>query len=103
MAVTSSDKPYEFGVVRMHGNRIAKFQEKPDNKKGVSHLINAGLFAFTPEIFKYVPKTGYSMLEKDVFPKLIKENKLYGYLFEGQWYDVGTPEIYEEVLKDWKK
>ena len=42
------------------------------------------------------------MLEKDLFPRLAQEGKLYGYPFEGQWFDVGTPEIYEEVLKKWK-
>ncbi len=103
VAVTSSGKPYEFGMVRMHGNKIVKFVEKPDKKKGVSHFINAGLFVFNPGIFKYIPSSGYSMLEKDVFPKLAKEGQLYGYPFEGQWFDVGTPEIYEEALADWKK
>jgi len=103
MALTSYDQPYEFGVVRLHGNRIVKFTEKPQKKGRVSHLINAGLFVFNPEILNYVPKKGYSMLEKDVFPKLVKENKLYGYPFEGQWFDVSTPEVYEEVLKEWQR
>jgi len=103
MALTSYDKPYEFGVVRLHGNKIVKFTEKPEKGKKVSHLINAGLFIFDPEIINYIPKKGYSMLEKDVFPKLVKEGKLYGYPFEGQWFDVSTPEVYEEVLKEWKK
>lgn len=103
MAVTSSDNPYEFGAVRLHGNKVVKFKEKPEKKKGVSHFINAGLFVFSPKIINYVPAKGYSMLEKDVLPKLVGENKLYGYPFEGQWYDIGTPEIYEEVLREWKK
>jgi len=103
MAVTSSDNPYEFGVVGLHGNKVVKFREKPEKKKGVSHLINAGFFAFNPKIINYIPTKGYSMLEKDVLPKLTNEGQLYGYPFEGQWYDVGTPEIYEEVLKEWKK
>lgn len=103
MAITSSDKPYEFGVVRLHGNKIVKFTEKPEQGKRMGHFVNAGLFFLNPEIFKYAPKSGYSMLEKDVFPKLVAENKLVGYPFEGQWFDVGTPEIYEEALRDWKR
>lgn len=103
IAVTSSDKPYDFGVVKLHGSKIASFREKPERKKGVSHFINAGAFVFNPDIFKYVPRTGYSMLERDVFPKLIDAGKLYGYPFEGKWFDVGTPEIYDEVLRTWKK
>ena len=103
VAITSSEKPHEFGVVRLHGNRVVSFREKPEQNKRISHLINAGLFVFNPEIINYVPPSGYSMLEKDVLPKLAGEGKLYGYPFEGQWYDVGTPEVYEEVLKEWKK
>jgi len=103
IALTSSDQPHEFGVVKLHGNRIVSFKEKPEKAKGISHFINTGLFVFKPEIINYVPKKGYSMLEKDVFPRLVEEGKLYGYPFEGQWFDVGTPEIYEEVLKEWKK
>ncbi|MBI5037554.1 MAG: NDP-sugar synthase [Candidatus Kerfeldbacteria bacterium] len=103
MAITSSDKPYEFGVVRLHGNKIVKFTEKPEQGKRMGHFVNAGLFFLNPEIFKYTPRSGYSMLEKDVFPKLVTEGKLIGYPFEGAWFDVGTPEIYEEALRDWKK
>ncbi len=103
MALTSCDKPYEFGVVRLHGNKIVKFTEKPEKGKRISHLINAGLFICDPQILNYIPKKGYSMLEKDVFPKLVEEGRLYGYLFEGQWFDVSTPEIYKEVLKEWNK
>jgi len=103
MAITSSNKPHEFGVVKLHGNKVATFKEKPAKSKNISHFINAGLFIFNPEIINYIPPTGISMLEIDLLPTLAKEGKLYGYPFEGQWYDVGTPEIYEEVLKEWKK
>jgi len=34
-----------------------------------------GVYVVEPEIFKYVP-TGFSMLESDIFPKLIKEEKV---------------------------
>ena len=103
MTVTSSDKPHEFGVVTMRGNKVVSFREKPQQTKRISHFINAGLFVFAPDVFKYVPRQGYSMLEKDILPKLADEGKLYGYPFEGSWYDIGTPETYEEVLKEWKR
>ncbi|MBU0598658.1 NTP transferase domain-containing protein [Patescibacteria group bacterium] len=103
IAITSSAKPYDFGVVKLRGNKVISFREKPEKKKGVSHFINAGLFIFNPEIINYIPKQGYTMLEKDIFPQLAKEGKLFGYPFEGQWFDVGTPEIYEDALKEWKK
>ena len=83
--------------------RVPFSGKKPEKGKRISHLINAGLFICDPQILNYIPKKGYSMLEKDVFPKLVEEGRLYGYLFEGQWFDVSTPEIYKEVLKEWNK
>lgn len=37
--------------------------------------ILKGYYVFEPEIFSYI-MPGFSMLEEDVFPKLLKENKL---------------------------
>ena len=102
MAVTSSDKPYEFGVVRLSGNKVENFLEKPGKKKGISHFINSGIFIMNPKVIDLVPAKGFTMIEKDIIPKLVKEEKLYAYPFAGQWYDIGTPKIYEEVLKEWK-
>ena len=54
-----------------------------------------------PETINYIPE-GNSSLEKDVFPKLAKEGKLFGYPFGGQWYNTGTLELYAQAIKDWK-
>ncbi|MBU0762540.1 MAG: NTP transferase domain-containing protein [Candidatus Altiarchaeota archaeon] len=89
-----------FGVARLNGNKIVGFIEKP--KEGEkSKLINAGVYILEPEILEYIPE-GRSMLEKDVFPKLSSEGKLFGYPFSGQWFDTGTPEAYERAIKNWK-
>ena len=45
---------------------------------------------------------GFSMLEKDVFPKLAKMNRLRGFPFAGQWFDIGTVERYKMAEKQWK-
>ncbi len=55
-----------------------------------------------PGVLKYIPK-GFAMLERDVFPKIAKEGKLYGYKFKGQWFDTGTMERYEQAIKGWKE
>lgn len=103
VALTSVAEPSPYGVVKLRGNKILGFEEKPTRDLRLSRLISSGLFIMEPEIFEYVPKKPYSMLEKDVLPRLAKEGKLRGFPFEGQWFDVGTPEIYERVLKEWKK
>ena len=83
------------------GDRILDFKEKPKKSKDTSNLINAGVYVLDPGIFKYIPK-GKAMMETDVFPKLAKKGKLFGYAFGGQWFDTGTPEAYELAIKNWK-
>ncbi len=101
IALTPVDEPSRFGVARLQGSMILDFVEKPKKGAEPSKLINAGVYLMEPEVFEYVPK-GFSMIEKDVFPKLASEGKLTGYSFTGQWFDTGTVEAYELAIKNWK-
>ncbi|USN53382.1 MAG: NTP transferase domain-containing protein [Candidatus Nomurabacteria bacterium] len=101
LAITSVSQPSEYGVVKMHGSKIVEFLQKPERSSRLSHLIFTGVSVMQPKVLDYVPASGSSMLEADVFPQLAKEKKLVGYLFEGQWFDIGTPEVYEQALKEW--
>ncbi len=100
IALTPVDDPSRFGVADLKGDQIMKFVEKP--KTHISNLINAGVYVLEPEVIKYVPK-GRAMMETDVFPKLASEGKLFGYPYDGQWFDTGTHESYENAIKHWKK
>ncbi|MFH1575450.1 MAG: sugar phosphate nucleotidyltransferase [Candidatus Nealsonbacteria bacterium] len=100
VALSSIEKTLPYGMVRLRGKNIVEFIEKPQ-KEGLSKVINAGIFCFEPGIFDYLSSKTNLSLEKDVFPKLAKEGKLTGYLFEGKWFDIGTPAIYEKAIKEW--
>jgi len=102
IAVTSVDQATDWGIVRLHGTKIVSFDEKPKNHIGQSHLVNAGIAVIEPKLLDYIPNKSFSMLERDVFPKLARTGELAGYLFEGQWFDIATPKIYEEALKNWQ-
>jgi mannose-1-phosphate guanylyltransferase len=101
VALTTVDDPSVYGVAKMQGNKILEFIEKPKKDEAPSNLINAGLYILEPEVIDYIGE-GYQMLEKDVFPKLAKEGKLYGYPFTGQWCNTGTLDLYERAIKTWK-
>lgn len=101
IALTTVSDPSAYGVARLNGNKILEFVEKPKKEESPSNLINAGFYIVEPEIIKMIPK-GFSMFEKDIFPKIVKMGRLYGYTFGGQWFDIGTPERYEVALKKWK-
>jgi len=102
MALTSVEDSSIWGVVQLHGTQIRDFIEKPKPSQKLSRLINAGIYVVEPKIFDYFSKKRIFRLEENVFPKLASEDQLYGYPFEGQWFDIGTPEIYERVLKEWR-
>lgn len=103
LALTSVADPSTYGAVRLRGNRIVQFNEKPTISSTVSRLVFAGCAAFDPAIFDFLPKrTKMLSLEEEVFPGLIEDGRLFGYPFEGQWFDVSTPEAYEQALKHWK-
>ena len=103
IALTSMKYPSSYGVAKLRGERVVEFTEKPKEKDGLSRVISAGIFCFEPEIFGQLSQAKDLALEKDVFPKLAKEGKLTGYVFEGKWFDIGTPEIYARAMKDWGK
>ena len=100
VALSSVADPLGLGTVKLQGPRITEFLEKPKKKVIKSYIVNAGIFLFEPEIFNYIkPKT--ISLEKEVFPELVAEGKLYGYLFSGKWFDIGRPANYGKALKEW--
>ena len=101
IALTSVADPTDYGAVKMHRDTMVDFKEKPKNSTDVSRLVSAGVHVVDPKIVNYLPKTGRFMLEKDVIPKLISKKKIKGYIFEGKWFDVGTPEIYNLAIKEW--
>jgi len=102
IALTSAKNTSLYGVVNLRGGEILDFSEKP-RLESSSHLISAGIYIFEPEIFDFFPKESQFSLEKDVFPKLAGERKLAGWVFEGPWFDVGTPETFERAVKEWKE
>ena len=91
-----------YGVAKMKKDRIIEFIEKPKNP--CSSFINSGIYILSPEIRKYFPKSAkFSMLETDLFPKLAKEKKLFGYKWQGKWQDIGTFSRWEKAIKNWNK
>jgi len=101
LALLSVDDPTQYGVAKLEGNRILEFVEKPKKEDAPSNLINAGFYILEPEVLDYIPE-GSAMFETDVFPKLAREGKLFGYPFSGPWYDTGNFERYEKAIKEWK-
>ena len=102
IALTKVEDVSHFGVARLEGDKILEFIEKPKKEEAPSNYINSGYYILEPKVFDIVKGKDFAMMEKEVFPKLAKEGKLFGYKDNGQWFDTGTLENYERVKNEWK-
>ncbi|MBD3309761.1 NTP transferase domain-containing protein [Candidatus Woesearchaeota archaeon] len=100
IALWQVEDPSAYGVAKIEGNKILQFVEKPKKEEAPSNLINSGLYMIEPEVIDMIPE-GFVMLEKDIFPKLAEQEKLFGYPFKGQWFDTGTFERWETAIEEW--
>ena len=103
VALTTSDKPTEFGQIKLHGTKLKKFYPHTDSPGIKSHLIHCGIYAFEPEIFSFFPKNKHRFSLESVLRSLIDKQEINGFVFEGSWFDVGNPENYEKAIKAYKK
>jgi len=97
IALTKVPNPKDYGVAICENGLILRFLEKPRNPP--SRYVSAGLYLLSPEIFDYHPGLKFSMIEKDILPKLAKEKKLAGFKFNGPWLDCGTWERYLKIVE----
>lgn len=88
IALTTVSNPRQYGVAVLQGNKIVEFEQKP-KQEAHSFLINAGIFLFEPEIFKYIGRKMHD-IEKELFPHLAEKGLLYGYPFQGIYLNVNT-------------
>jgi mannose-1-phosphate guanylyltransferase len=100
IALCKVEDPCRYGVAELEdGNRIKRFIEKPTKNKVLSNLINAGVYVLSPKVFDYIPTGRAVSVEREIFPKLAEEGKLYGHHVNGLWMDIGKPEEYLETNK----
>jgi mannose-1-phosphate guanylyltransferase len=98
IALVRVPDPSRYGSVELDGdNRVVRFVEKPELGMAPSNLINAGIYVFEKEVIDYIPDGRKVSTEKEVFPILAEEGKLYGYEVHGLWLDIGVPEAYLEA------
>lgn len=100
IALYEVEDPSRYGVAEIRENgRIERFIEKPAKNTEPSKLINAGIYVLDPEVFSYIPKGKTVSMEREVFPKLAEQGKLYGHIYQGLWIDIGKPEEYLQTNK----
>jgi mannose-1-phosphate guanylyltransferase len=102
IALTKVANPSAYGIADLEGDKIKAFVEKPQENPP-SDYANSGYYVFSPKVYDYLPKDKSFMLEKKLFPVLATNNLLFGLKTDCQWFDTGTFELWEKVIKEWKR
>ena len=103
--LTAVQPPGRFGALDFAGNKICKFQEKPD---GDCSWINGGFFVLEPQVFSLI-RDDSTIWERDPLESLAEMGQLSAYRHEGFWQPMDTlrdkiklEELWESGKAPWK-
>jgi glucose-1-phosphate cytidylyltransferase len=84
--VTAVHPPARFGLLKLDGDNVAAFSEKPQTE---SDWINGGFFVFEPEILDYIEGSD-SSLERDVLERIAADGQLQAFRHPGFFQPMDT-------------
>jgi mannose-1-phosphate guanylyltransferase len=99
LALTAVEDTSSYGVVPTRPDgQVEAFLEKSEGP-APTNRINAGAYVLERSVVDEIPPGRAVSFEREVFPKLVDDG-LYGWMAEGYWIDIGTPERYLEATYD---
>lgn len=98
--LTAVEDARAYGCVPTDSNgRVTAFLEKMDNP--ITNMINAGCYVFNPAVIKAIALNTVLSIERETFPELISKNaKVFGFMDNAYWLDIGTPEALLKGSRD---
>jgi NDP-sugar pyrophosphorylase family protein len=102
IVLTPVENPSAYGLVDTDADgNIQRFIEKPRPDEITTDRINAGIYVLEPDTFDRIPSEVAWSIERSFFPSLIERHETFvGYVYEGYWIDIGTPQKYSQVHRD---
>lgn len=92
--VTPVEEPSAYGIATIRDGRVVELQEKPDSTDSNRAVI--GLYLYTPDVFDKIedltPSDRGEYEITDLNQLYVDEGSLQYSQFDGNWFDVGTPE-----------
>lgn len=107
LAVTRMPKEelHRFGTVTINKRgEIVGFEEKVQNPR--SNLVSMGVYLFRNEVLHHWlvedarSKTSKHDFGKNIFPKMLGKARMFAYVFNGYWRDIGTVHTYWQANMD---
>ncbi|MDD2317640.1 MAG: glucose-1-phosphate cytidylyltransferase [Desulfobacterales bacterium] len=98
VTVTGINMASRFGELKVAGDRVESFSEKPQQGDG---LINGGFFVFNPDIFQYLTTDDGCDLEIGALERIANEGQLMVYKHRGFWACMDTLRDMEYLNRLW--
>ncbi len=99
--VTGVNPASRFGELKMDGNRVLSFREKPDSSD--TGLINGGFFVLNRKIFDYLTPDESCDLEYGPMEKIADEGQLMVFKHNGFWACMDTIRDAEYLNRLWEE
>ncbi len=94
--VGSKEEAKGYGLVSLDGSEVDGFQEKPEEPD--STLVSTACYVFPDELLEsfstYLADDNNPDAPGYYLEWLYRREPVHAYVFEGAWFDVGTPESY---------
>jgi glucose-1-phosphate cytidylyltransferase len=94
--VLGVNPPSRFGEIKVEGERVLEFSEKPDIE---DHWINGGFFFFHRDFLRYVSEDEGCVLEREPLVRLARDGQLNIYRHRGFWACMDTQRDREHLTK----
>ena len=99
--LTPVDDPSAYGVVDLDDDgRVRRFVEKPAPGTAPSNLINAGTYVFEPSVLGRIPTGRKVSIERETFPLLVDDGRLFALSTDDYWIDTGRPDTFRQANFD---
>lgn len=98
--LTKVADPRAYGCVPIDStSRVTAFLEKMENP--VADTINAGCYVFRSSTLSQIPTERVVSVERETFPMLLESgSRVFGYLDQNYWIDMGTPQSFIKASRD---
>jgi mannose-1-phosphate guanylyltransferase len=99
--LTPVEDPSAFGVVPTDSDgRVIAFIEKPKREEAPTNLINGGTYIFEASMLDRIPTGRRVSVERETFPKVVAEGRLFAMATDDYWLDTGRPDQFVQANLD---
>ena len=97
--------PYDSGLIVTDGNNaVTRWLAKEDDRPAYyRNLVNAGLHVLSPALLEREPGTEKVDLDRQILKPLAGTGRMFSYRSPEYVKDMGTPDRYEAVCRDFEK